>query len=36
LKKKNNFCGFSTMVQNPLKIQEKNSKKFFFGYLTRY
>jgi hypothetical protein len=34
LKKKNNICGFSTMVQNPLKIQEKNSKKFFFGYLT--
>ena len=23
------------MVQNPLKIQEKNSKKFFFGYLTK-
>ena len=24
------------MVQNPLKIQEKNSKKIFYGYLTRY
>jgi hypothetical protein len=24
------------MVQNPLEIQEKNSKKFFFGYLSQY
>jgi hypothetical protein len=31
LKKKNNFCGFSTMVQNPLKIQENISKIFFLG-----
>jgi hypothetical protein len=32
LKKKNNFFGYSIMVQNPLKIQEKYSKKIFFGY----
>ena len=31
LKKNTNFFGFRTMVQKPLKIQEKSSKKFFLG-----
>jgi hypothetical protein len=33
ISRKANFFGFSTMVLKPLKIQEKDSKKFFLaGY----